>query len=397
MKISIKHIAFATLLNAGLAYGQNNQPELKTWSVGARLVHLYDLPSYKYDTETSRDMKGLNGDNTKFDLGVDLYVEKQFTPFWGVQVGFRTGGLTGANEVEYYENSFYEGTADLLFNLSNLDKRHMDSRWNYYARLGMGMGNFTSERYLTLDDSPNGNFDDNYWEGRVGAGLQYEINSSWRVELDVAYNLAFNDGFDGYNNSTGNDPYLSTGLGIAYTFGKKENNPMYGVNFFSPEYFGEPESAKVDNRPTAADSALANELTGAKSQMEEMNALIAKQEADLAELKAQKQKVEAPKTQREFVFFAFDSAILSEDAKRELAKTMAEVTGAIKVTGYADNTGDSSYNEKLKMRRAEAVKQFLVQGLQMSEESITVQLADEVKDLKNNEFLNRKVVVEFQQ
>ena len=131
--------------------------------------------------------------------------------------------------------------------------------------------------------------------------------------------------------------------------------------------------------------------------MEEMNALMAKQEADLAELKAQKQKVEAPKSQKEFVFFAFDSAVLSEDAKRELAKAMAEVEGAITVTGFADNTGDSSYNQKLKERRAEAVKQFLIEGLLVSEESITVKLADKVKDLKNNEFLNRKVVVEYQQ
>ena len=394
MKISMKHIAMAALLQAGVAYGQSQESNLKTWSIGARAVHLYDLPSYKYDTEVSRDMKGLNGDNTKFDLGFDIYVEKQFTPFWGVQVGFRAGGLTGSNEVEYYENNFYEGTADLLFNLSNLDKKHIDSRWNYYARLGMGLGNFTSERFLAEDNSPNGVFDDNYWEGRAGAGVQYEINSSWRVELDVAYNVAFNDGFDGYNNATGSDPYLSTALGVAYTFGKKEEKPMYGVNFFSPEYFGG-ETEKDKNQATPVDSALAKELASAKEKMDEMDAVIARQEAALEELKAEKQKVEAPKQQKEFVFFDFDSAQMTEAAKRELVKSMAGVSGKVKLTGYADNTGDNSYNEKLKQRRADAVKQFLVDGLQMNAADISVELAGSVEDVKNNEFLNRKVVVEY--
>jgi len=395
MKISMKHIAMAALLQAGVAYGQSQENNLKTWSIGARAVHLYDLPSYKFDTETSKDMKGLNGDDTKFDLGFDMYVEKQFTPFWGVQVGFRAAGLTGANDVEYYENSFYEGTADLLFNLSNLDKKHIDSRWNYYVRLGMGLGKFTSERFLIGDDSPNGGFDDNYWEGRAGAGVQYEINPSWRVELDVAYNVAFNDGFDGYNNASGSDPYLSTALGVAYTFGKKEDKPMYGVNFFSPEYFGG-ETEADRNQATSVDSALANELASAKEKMDEMDATIARQEAALEELKAEKQKVEAPKQQKEFVFFDFDSAQMTEAAKRELVKSMAGVSGKVKLTGYADNTGDSGYNEKLKQHRADAVKQFLVDGLQMNAADISIELAGSVEDVKNNEFLNRKVLIEFQ-
>lgn len=394
MKISMKHIAMAALLQAGVAYGQSQESNLKTWSIGVRAVHLYDLPSYKFDTETSKDMKGLYGDNTKFDLGFDIYVEKQFTPFWGVQVGFRAGGLTGANDVEYYENSFYEGTTDLLFNLSNLDKKHINSRWNYYARLGMGMGNFTSERFLAEDNSPNGGFDDNYWEGRAGAGVQYEINSSWRVELDVAYNVAFNDGFDGYNNASGSDPYLSTALGVAYTFGKKEDKPMYGVNFFSPEYFGG-ETEADRNQATPVDSALAKELASAKEKMDEMDATIARQEAALEELKAEKQKVEATKQYKEFVFFDFDSAQMTEAAKRELVKSMSGVSGKVKLTGYADNTGSSDYNEKLKQRRADAVKQFLVDGLQMSAADISVELAGSVEDVKNNEFLNRKVVVEY--
>lgn len=392
MKITIKHIVAAAFLQSGVLLAQNNQPELKTFSVGARAVHLYDLPSERYDSEMSKDMKGLSGANTSFDLGFDIYAEKQFTPLWGLQLGFRKGGLTGSNEVEYFRNDFSTGYADLLFNLSNLDKRHPDSRINYYLKGGMGYGAFSAERFLISDDSPNGNIDDNYWEGRLGAGVQYELNSFLRLELDVAYNIAFNDGFDGYNYATGSDPYLSTGLGLAYTFGKTEHKPMYAVSFFGEEYFGTAEPT----RDTKADSLMAADIAAAKTQMENMDRVIAEQKAAIARLEQEKAVQKEVKVQeRELVFFAFDSSALSEDAKRELAKALKGGEDNIILTGYADNTGNSEYNQKLKQRRAEAVKQFLVEALGYESSAISIHLAEEINDLKNNDFLNRKVVVEY--
>ncbi len=401
MKISIKHIATAALLQVGLLSAQTIQPHLKTLSVGLRAIHLYDLPSYKYDTEFSKDMKGLNGDNTSFDLGLEVYVEKQFTPFWGVQLGFRNASLTGANNVEYYKNSFYEGTGDLIFNLSNLDKKHMESRLNYYARLGAGYGKFSAKRNLISDNSQNVEMANNYWEGRFGAGLQYELNSFLRVELDVAYNVAFNDGFDGYNNSSGSDPYLTTGIGLAYTFGKKENKPMYAVNFFSEEYFGvdEVQIAK-ENLKTKADSLMALNLELANQKLEAMNSVIAEQNAAIARLEKERAMEKAPKKevkveQRELVYFEFDSAVLSEDAKRELTKALSGNEVNISLIGYADNKGDSEYNTKLKAKRAEAVKKFLVEVLEFEPSAISLKLAEDARDLKNNDFLNRKVVISY--
>lgn len=393
MKITIKHIVAAAFLQSGVLLAQNNQPQLKIFSVGVRAVHLYDLPSKRYDSEYSKDMKGLNGENTSFDLGFDIYAEKQFTPIWGLQLGFRKGGLTGSNEVEYFTNDFYEGYADLIFNLSNLDKRHPESRINYYLKGGMGYGAFSAERFLSSDDSPNGSLEDHFWESRLGAGVQYELNSYLRLELDVAYNIVFSDGFDGYNYATGSDPYLSTGLGLVYTFGKKEDKPMYAVNFFGEEYFGTAEPA----RDTKADSLMAADIAAAKTRMENMDRVIAEQKAAIALLEREKATQKEVKVQeQELVFFAFDSSTLSEEAKRELAKALKGGEEQITLIGYADNTGNSEYNQTLKQRRAEAVKQFLVEALGYDSSAITINVAEEIRDLKNNDFLNRKVVVEYQ-
>ncbi len=393
MKTSIKLIAAAALLQVGVAQAQSNQPQLKSYSIGLRAVNFYDMPSKRYDSELSRDLKGFNGDNTSFDLGFDVYVEKQFTPIWGIQLGYRNGRLTGANNQEYFKSSFSEGYGDVLFNISNLDKKHMDSRFNYYAKAGVGFGAFSADRFLVADDSPNGIMEDGYWESRLGAGLQYELNSFLRLELDVAYNIAFNDGFDGYNYSTGSDPYLSTGLGLAYTFGKKEAKPMYAVNFFGEEYFGAGQAPVVD---TKADSLLALELSEAKNRMSAMEEVIADQKAAIARLEAEKAKIQEVKVQGvEAVYFAVNSATLSEAAKRELMKTLTGEEERVTLTGFVDNTGDAAYNEKLKARRVEAVKQFLTEVIGVDESAISLKLAEDIKDLKNNDFLNRKVVISY--
>ncbi len=394
MKISIKLIAAATLLQVGVAQAQSNQPQLKSYSVGLRAVHLYDLPSKRYDSELSKDLKGLNGDNTSFDLGFDLYVEKQFTPLWGVQLGYRNGRLTGANNQEYFKSSFSEGYGDVLFNISNLDKKRTEAKLNYYVKAGIGFGAFDADRFLVADDSPNGSMNDSYWETRLGAGLQYELNSYLRLELDIAYNVAFNDGFDGYNYSTGSDPYLSTGIGLAYTFGKKESKPMYSVNFFSEEYFGVNQPAeKVD---TKADSLMALELIEAKERMANMEEVVAEQKAAIARLEAEKAEIKEMKAHGvEAVYFTTNSATLSESAKRELMKALTGNEERVTLTGFVDNTGDAAYNEKLKAKRVEAVKQFLTEVIGFDESAISLKLAEDIKDLKNNDFLNRKVVISY--
>ena len=66
---TIKFISLSLLclsLQSTVAQSTN---EASRWSLGARINHLYDIGAYRFDTELSRDMRGLNGSFTQFDIG----------------------------------------------------------------------------------------------------------------------------------------------------------------------------------------------------------------------------------------------------------------------------------------------------------------------------------------
>ena len=477
---------------------QKEPADLNTFSVGLRAVHLYDLPSYKYDNSLNQDLKGLNGEFTKVDFGADVYAEKQFTPLLGIQVGGRFGGLTGANDVEHYRNSFMSANGDLVFILSNLDRKRVDAKFNYYAKMGIGYGTYRAERFLNADNSSNGAIKGDYWETRLGAGVQYELSDNIRLELDASYNAAHDDGFDGYNTSSGSDTYFSTGIGIAYTFGNKENKAMYSVNFFGEEYSGTVAEAEVPEFDAPEDvklQAFMDEMIAYKDhvdsvmawqqaffddlavRMEAQDSIISEQSTALADLSqtnselehaltAQQQKIDELEAMREMMndpnyiatlaiisgkgnvvehndsdvsatksasiaeediyekgtitasldaapeieeapeeleevssiemtaFFGFDSDELSEEYRRQLREQVGgSKANKITLVGYADAIGPREYNQKLKSRRAEAVKKYLIRELGISEDEIDIELAPDQPDMGDKNHLNRKVVI----
>jgi len=66
-------------------------------------------------------------------------------------------------------------------------------------------------------------------------------------------------------------------------------------------------------------------------------------------------------------FFGFDQVALSRQAKADLddlvkALQDADMIHGITITGHADRIGPSPYNERLALKRSEAVKRYLVSG-----------------------------------
>lgn len=63
-------------------------------------------------------------------------------------------------------------------------------------------------------------------------------------------------------------------------------------------------------------------------------------------------------------YFAFGSTALSEEGKAKLDALAASVPGKqeprIHITGYTDRIGDEAYNMELALRRAEAVRDYLI-------------------------------------
>lgn len=425
MKTISKVFLVLLALIAHKGHGQA-QGQPKQYSAGVRMFHLYDLPSDRFDSELSQDLRGLNGKNTSFDVGVDIFGEVQLTPLIGFQGGLRFAGLTGANDVEYYDNSFQEFDLDMILLLNNLDKGHQNLPLNYYAKLGLGAGSYQTERYLVSDNSLNSSRKSGFWNGRVGAGVQYEYNNFLRLDFEMAYNVAFDDGFDGYNQGSGSDPYLTTGIGVAYTFGDREARPMYSLSLFDPAYIGgvsaeDQKKAQAEKDSMIAEfSQLSQTLNRLGEQMEKVNARMASQEADI---QSQEEKI---KEQEEFirslkatdkdsttakagpvtfwqeelnqvqVYFEFDSDGLTPDTKAILKSALSQDPEKITLIGYASSEGDPVYNDQLKQRRVEMVKTFLISNLGLNQEQIVETMLGDTEEMDEEAYLNRKVMVKYE-
>ena len=374
--------------------------KLRGWSIGFRGIWLYDLESTIYDGSISEDPRGLNGDNTSFDLGFEAYVEKQFTPFIGLQAAYRLGSLSGATSTEYYSNDFSEFRIGASLIWSNLDPNHVNSKWNFYNGVGTMFGNFDANRYLEFDDSENGSVSDSYNGFYLSGGIMYELAPSWRVELDAAYNIVRNDGFDGFDYATGWDPYLNVGIGIAYTFGNSEVPAMYAGNYYEAPYY---DLATTKARVNELEGRVSNleassrrnedKIDAVKTENEKRDEALAYADAVLNEKIAQLEKgpdksTLAPKA---VVFFAFDSAQLSAEAKEELLKNLAGLNEPLVISAYTDQVGSEEYNAELREKRAQAVKDFLVQELKIDAASLRIVKGKDM-ELKD-QFLARRVEV----
>lgn len=373
---------------------------LKSWTLGVRGVHLYDLPNDRFDTELERDPEGLNGDNTGFDIGIDAYIEKQFTPLFGLQLGYRYGQMTGSNGTEYYENTLNEGTLRALLIWSNLSRSRTNASWNYYTALGGSYGNVDAQRFLEADGIANREpiTDQSYWSSYLALGTQYMINSTWRLELEVAFNTVYDDGFDGFNAATGSDSYLSTGVGIAYTFGQKEKPAMHATNYFAEPYEANKEARaaeKLAKEMRRKDSAMTEEIERNKQGLGDLQKnLDAVQKGNARRFSTIEGKMNEPVTTKDavYVFFDLESSALSEEAKKALLQKLYDKDHALLVIGFADRTGSADYNARLKQARAESVRDFLVEVMGYDASKIEVQTG-EAPEAGNNLFLNRRVEV----
>jgi len=79
---------------------------------------------------------------------------------------------------------------------------------------------------------------------------------------------------------------------------------------------------------------------------------------------------------RAALLFAFDSDILSNDAKAVIDERTAKyrdrgkLTSNVEVVGHTDSTGSASYNQGLSERRARAVADYLTQNTNITSEKI---------------------------
>lgn len=296
--------------------------------------------------------------------GGDLYVGKWLTPFYGVQL---KGGFSNAYICDQ-RTKIWSWQLDAPVNLTSWIWGYKEDRkWSWQAYVGAGLKHSDA---LHTDQYKNNVFVE------VGTKAVWAMNKHWDLHLGLALN---SDCRSTYNLTSAR---LSGGsqlqLGLTYNI----KRGFTGVENCS--------AAKYHVACDARVSDLEQQLAACNSKKDEALAAL---EAEKNNKNVQPTTV-TPATS---VFFRINSDKIMDNYKYNLkyyADAINNSDAKYTVYGYADlQTGTREYNEKLAQKRAEAVKDLLVNEYGCKAEQIECAVGDLDNAPYGNSTYNRAVIV----
>lgn len=260
------------------------------------------------------------------DTGYKAFVGFPFHPNWAIETGYFDLGRFGFTANTTPAGSL-SGTARVRgFNLDLVGHLPITDRWSLLGRVGAAYAQtrdqFTGTGAVTVIDPSPSKRETNY---KYGIGTQYAFTPALTLRLE-AERYRINDAVGHRDNVD------LVSLGLVYRFGGSA--PTATKTAYTPYVAPAPEPVVVAAAPAEPPPAPAPKPWV-------------------------KVKLEADS------LFGFDQDTLQADGKQALDKLIMELQSvnidAIQVTGHTDRLGSKAYNDKLSTRRAEAVKNYLVQ------------------------------------
>lgn len=154
-------------------------------------------------------------------------------------------------------------------------------------------------------------------------------------------------------------------------------------------------SEEVSKKPCPTNAEMSNQITDAVSILKEA---IDSEEVNVVNIaKVTEEEVDLIKKGEKhistdligFATFGFDSSDLN-DGKLDLSQLNSDDISYVLIEGHTDKKGTKSYNEKLGMKRAQAVKQFLI-SKNIKEDKLFTVSHGEVLPISKNDSDNRRV------
>jgi OOP family OmpA-OmpF porin len=289
-------------------------------SVGRSSLDMYDTNLARGMAQAGLPLSTYTADNR--DLGFKLFVGKQINRYLAVEAGYFNLGEfefdagTTLNRNLHGERKFHGVNLDLVGQLP------LTQRFSVLARAGVQYAK-AKNRYTgnVLNAATNPNPPN---EGRrhrkLGLGLEYKLTEALAMRAEVErYRVT-----DAVQN-TGDIKLVSVGL--TYKFGRPA-----AAAYVAP-VAAEPAPAPA---PVVAPTPPAPEPTPT----------------------SEKVSIAAE------ALFDFDKAIVKPEGKAALDEFMAKLQGmnteVMIAVGHTDSVGTNAYNDKLSMRRADAVKAYMV-------------------------------------
>ncbi|PWF47979.1 OmpA family protein [Massilia glaciei] len=319
-------VAFAFFAQGAMAQNGFDNPEWanSAWYIGNGIGQSrsdLDAASLRAVLPAGSTATGIRGD-TK-DYGSKLYLGKQLGRNFAVEGGYfqlghhythmnATAPVSGLNS-----DTVFRG-----FNMDLLAQMPLSQRFSVYGRLGVHYSEYkarNSGSSVLVGRAGGREVSERSLNPKVGLGLEYKFTEAWAMRVEAErYRVDKTVGL-------GKDVDLYS-VNLIYKFGRPvaQPAPVYVAPAPEPVVVVEPAPA-----PAPAPVPVSEKVSFAAEAL-----------------------------------FDFDKSVVKAEGQNALDNLLSQLQGMdteVMVTvGHTDSIGSDSYNQKLSMRRAEAVKAYLV-------------------------------------
>jgi len=263
--------------------------------------------------------------------------------------------------------------------------------------LGVGLGAYwydiSSNGTLPVPAAtlfPNGFLDHIDYQMNVRFGSEFRIGENWRLKTELGYHSAASSKFDGtYGTYSGGllggatDTYMTFDLGVIYYFGYGEKShicEMYeGINVDYDRI--EDMIKKYAVQPSEVDYNRIEDIVK-RNQIQQTSAGAPLDNWVLIGINFDFNKSSIKSESIPILYNAAEILLKNPDIK-------------VEIQGHTDNVGSDNYNQKLSLRRAETVRNFLIAKGVAASRLTTVGMGETkpIMDNKNAEGrgLNRRI------
>lgn len=334
-----------------------------------------DFGTHSYNGDLGNELLEFSESDFQYGIGLATYLNPAFDLALKAKI-MKLDRTNGPDDASFEKRNTSFKTDNLNLNLMLRWKVFAsNSDLNPYLTAGLGAN------FLQFDSGVRNKENENavYMGVPFGAGFNFAINDNVMLNFEAVYNRTFEDGLDSYPVPSGDampgaatsdfdgidhDDFLTTSVGVSWNFGGEDQESLEErLLRQSMENLEAAEDASAEASETLDQAQQLNEETLAA--LEELREAIDQMPEESEELMTEMVRIVNN------VQFEFDKAEIIEPAYDELnslAAIMQEYDGlSIDIAARADERGSESYNEELSMRRAQAVKDYLVnQGVSAS-------------------------------
>ena len=314
------------------------------------------------------------GDLFHFTVGGTL--EYTINPLVGLGLEYNYNPYGHSYQINATQTGKLEGrTHDVLMyasvNLANLlipNRTNFWSKMNIYGDAGVGVGFYqfklTDANNALIVDSRNlGDGVPETMLAKLGLNVEYNISKSIALGGEVKYRYYDRANLGGVNWSKGNCEALTASVGLRFKFGAT-GNKQHARNITMCEYYPKPAPVIIEKIVKDNTVETMDRLKAIEDENAALNDKIKKMNDEIVVLTTNNQGDAASGTYQN-IEFEFGSDKLTRGSYSSLDQIAATLksnpaTVKLSVAGYTDYIGTDEYNQTLSVKRANAVKKYLL-------------------------------------